>query len=321
MNKHTTRRMLAAAAVIPVILALGCTSNPSTAPASASASASQTSYPLVIHSANGSVHIAHRPTAIVSLSPTATEMLYAIGAGAQVKAVDKDSNYPAGVPTTSLDGNNPNVEAIVNDKPDLVVVSDDPAGFQSQLSALGIPVLEDPAATTLAQSYQQYLQLGQATGHVAAAHTEVAHVKAQIASLVAATPKPKTSQTYYYELDQTYFTATSSTFIGNVFSLLGLKNIADSAADAASSGGYPQLNAEFILKANPTYVFLADTLCCGQSAATVAARPGWSTLSAVANHRIVLLNDDIASRWGPRVVTLLKAVATTVDAQRAGPGA
>ncbi|HEY1989928.1 MAG TPA: ABC transporter substrate-binding protein [Acidimicrobiales bacterium] len=314
MNKHTTRRLLAAAVVIPVVLALGCTSSPTAAPA-----ATNTSYPMVIHAANGKVTITHRPTAIVSLTPTGTEMLYAIGAGSQVKAVDKNSDYPAGAPMTSLDGNSPNVEAIVNYKPDLVVVSEDSAGFQQQLSALGIPVLEDPAANTLAQSYQQYVQLGQATGHVAAAQTEVAHVKAQIAQVVAATPKPTGSESYYYELDQTYFTATSSTFIGNVFSLLGLKNIADASADAASSGGYPQLNAEYILKANPTYIFLADTICCAQNAATVGARPGWSTLSAVTNHRIVLLNDDIASRWGPRVVTLLKDVATTVEAQRRAP--
>ncbi|HEV3266044.1 MAG TPA: ABC transporter substrate-binding protein [Acidimicrobiales bacterium] len=317
MNKHTTRRLLAAAVVIPVVLALGCTSSPTAAPAAAT----NTAYPVVIHAANGTVTIAHRPTAIVSLTPTGTEMLYAIGAGAQIKAVDKNSDYPAGAPITSLDGNSPNVEAIVNYKPDLVVVSDDPAGFQSQLSALGIPVLEDPAANTLAQSYQQYLQLGQATGHSAGAQTEVAHVKAQIAQVVAATPKPTTSESYYYELDQTYFSATSSTFIGNMFRLLGLKNIADASADAASSGGYPQLNAEYILKANPTYIFLADTICCAQNATSVAARPGWSTLSAVANHRIVPLNDDIASRWGPRVVTLLQDVANTVKAQRRAPAA
>ncbi|MGH9097814.1 MAG: ABC transporter substrate-binding protein [Acidimicrobiales bacterium] len=315
MNTHTTRRLLAVAVVIPVLLALGCTSSPTAAPAAAT----DTSYPVVIHAANGKVTITHRPTAIVSLTATGTEMLYAIGAGSQVKAVDKDSDYPAGAPMTSLDGNSPNVEAIVNYTPDLVVVSEDPAGFQQQLNALGIPVLEDPAASTLAQSYQQYVQLGQATGHPAGAQTEVAHVKAQIAQVVAATPKLTSPESYYYELDQTYFTATSSTFIGNVFSLLGLKNIADTSADATSSGGYPQLNAEYILKANPTYIFLADTICCAQNAATLAARPGWSTLSAVTNHRIVLLNDDIASRWGPRVVTLLKDVATTVEAQRRAP--
>ena len=106
--------------------------------------------------------------------------------------------------------------------------------------------------------------------------------------------------TYYYELDQTYYSATSSTFIGQVLGLLGLRNVADAAKGAAASGGYPQLSGEFILRSNPNYILLADTICCGQSATTVAQRPGWSGLAAVKSGRVLGLNDDIASRWGPR---------------------
>jgi iron complex transport system substrate-binding protein len=72
------------------------------------------------------------------------------------------------------------------------------------------------------------------------------------------------------------------------------------------------LSAEFVLKANPGYVFLADTRCCKQSAATVAKRPGWSTLSAVQNGRVIPLDDNIASRWGPRIVDLLRTVAQVI---------
>jgi iron complex transport system substrate-binding protein len=88
-----------------------------------------------------------------------------------------------------------------------------------------------------------------------------------------------------------------------------MHSIADAAKGAASSGGYPQLSGEFVLKANPQYIVLADILCCAQSPATVAARPGWSNLAAVKGGRVVALNDDIASRWGPRVVVLLSQVA------------
>ena len=63
------------------------------------------------------------------------------------------------------------------------------------------------------------------------------------------------------------------------------------------------------MQANPTYIFLADHGCCQATPASVAARPGWSALSAVSNHRIVTLSDDIASRWGPRIVILLQEVA------------
>src|SRR6202011_1736919 len=121
------------------------------------------------------------------------------------------------------------------------------------------------------------------------------HIKSQIAQIVHDAPVLKTHPTYYYELDQTYFSVTSSTFIGKVLGLLGLRNIADAAASAASSGGYPQLSSEFVVQSNPDWVFLADTLCCGQSARTVGARPGWSTVKAVEKGQVVGLSDDIAS--------------------------
>jgi iron complex transport system substrate-binding protein len=286
----------------PVLAATALTAGPADASTS-------TPYPLTVHAANGNVRIASRPTAIVSLSPTATEMLYAIGAGAQVKAVDEFSDYPANAPRTKLDGNSPNVEAIATYKPDLVVVSDEAPGLDRQLNALGITVLSDPAATGLAQEYAQFDELGKATGHLPQAQAEVTKIKGQIAQIVRSVHKPAHPESYYYELDQTYYSETSSTFIGQVLSLLGLHSIADAAKGAAASGGYPQLSGEFILKSNPDYVLLADTICCGQSPATVAARPGWSNLSAVKNGRVLKLNDDIASRWGPRVVVLLSEVA------------
>ncbi len=313
MSKQSKRRLCGILAVIPLVLALGCSSS-STA---SSPSPPGVPYPLTIQAANGLVHIAARPTAIVSLSPTATEMLYAIGAGGQVKAVDGYSDYPEGTPMTSLNGNDPNVEAIASYKPDLVVVSQDSPGLEKGLHALGIPVMSDPAATDLAQEYQQFAELGQATAHSSQAATEVASIKSSIARIVADTPKPR-GGAYYYELDQTYYSVTSSTFIGQVLGLLGLKSIADSARGAAASGGYPQLSGEFILQAKPDYIFLADTICCSQSAATVSARPGWSTMSAVKDGRILGLNDDIASRWGPRIVDLLSQISNEIKQHPVG---
>ncbi len=126
--------------------------------------------------------------------------------------------------------------------------------------------------------------------------------------------------TYYYELDQTYYSLTSKTFVGQLLALLGLKSIADAAHGAAAAGGYPQLSSEFIVKANPDYVILADTLCCHQSAATVAHRPGWAGMRAVRDGHVIALNDDIASRWGPRIVTLLRDVAAGIAAKGQGAG-
>ena len=292
-----------------LVAACGGTTAPAPSPPPAAGS-----FPVSIAAANGTIHIARRPDAIVSLSPTATEMLYAIGAGHQVKAVDMDSDYPPGVPRTSLDGYQPNAEAIAAYKPDLVVVAGDTSDLTWHLGALGIPVLSEPAATTLQQAYNQIEQLGQATGHVAPAASVVATMKRQIATIVRTVPKAQAPRTYYYELDPTFYSVTSSTFIGQVLSLLGLTDVADAAPGASGSGGYPQLSAEYIVKANPDFIFLADTLCCAQNATTVSARPGWATIQAVVAHHVVGLNDDIASRWGPRIVDLMRTVADAVNA-------
>jgi iron complex transport system substrate-binding protein len=283
------------------------------------AGAATSSFPTTVHAANGKVRITSRPTAIVSLSPTVTEMLYAIGAGSQVKAVDSYSDYPKGAPVTQLNGTTPDVEAIAQYKPDLVIMSDEAPSVDRQVEALGIPVLSDPSAANLNQEYAQFDELGQATGHMAQAKAEVSKIKGQIAHIVASVHQRSHPLTYYYELDQTYYTATSQTFIGQLFALLGLHSIADSAKGAAAAGGYPQLNGEFILKSNPDYVFLADTLCCAQTPATVAARPGWSNMTAVKDGRVLGLNDDIASRWGPRVVVLLSQVAAELKAHPVSP--
>src|SRR5215471_3903983 len=273
-------------------------------------------FPVAVTAANGTVHVRKRPDAIVSLSPTATEMLYAIGAGSQVKAVDADSNYPPQAPVTKLSGFTPNVEAIAAERPDLVVVSNDAAMLTKRLAAFGIPVLDLPAPANIVGVYAEFNQLGEATGNASQARSEVSKLRGQISTIVAAVPHRAKPLTYYYELDVTYYSVTSDTFIGRVLGLLGMKSIADSANGASSSGGYPQLSAEFILKSNPDYVILADTVCCHQNASTVGKRPGWTSLGAVRAHHVILLNDDIASRWGPRLVDLLRTVLAGIKAGR-----
>jgi iron complex transport system substrate-binding protein len=307
LMSRTPRRLVLAVACTFGLVAFG-----TGLPSSAATSPPSTTYPVRIAAANGNITVSARPTAIVSLSPTATEMLYAIGAGGQVKAVDSYSDYPKNAPRTQLDALNPNVEAIVAYQPDLVIVSGDTTGLTFELAKFGIPVLSDPPATNLNQEYQQFAELGSATDHVAQAKAEVTKIKGQIARIVSGAPPQSKPITYYFELDQTYYSETSSTFIGQVLGLLGMKSIADAAKGAAASGGYPQLSAEFIIKSNPDYIFLADTICCGQNAKKVSQRPGWSTLGAVRDGHVVGLNDDIASRWGPRIVDLLRRVANSL---------
>jgi iron complex transport system substrate-binding protein len=251
----------------------------------------------------------HRyPHRIISLSPTATEDLFAIGAGKQVVAVDNQSDYPKRAPRTSLSGYTPNVEAIASYHPDLVVISYKPSNFVSQLRQLGIKVVDEPAAKDLKQAYREILQLGSVTGHTRGADAVVKSMRTRITAIVSSLPKSRRHLRVYHELDPTYYSATSDTFIGSIYKLFGFRDIAD-AAGAAAGTQYPQLSAEYIIQQNPQLVVLADTRCCQQTAATVAARPGWSTIAAVQHHRVVGVGDDIASRWGPRIVEFAAAVA------------
>jgi iron complex transport system substrate-binding protein len=279
---------------------------------SATASTGPATFPVRVTGTNGDVTIAARPQRIVSLSPTATEDLFAIGAGDQVIAVDDRSNYPAEAPTTDLSGFEPNVEAIAGYEPDLVVFATEPGDLGSSLEGLGITALQLDAAPDLDVAYDQIDQLGAATGHANEAAALVEQMRSDIQGLVdAADPARGTS--FYYELDDTFYSVTSKTFIGKLFEMLGLQNIADEAG--RGSGGYPQLSAEYIIETDPDLIFLADTKCCGQSADTVAERPGWAGLSAVTGGGVVPLDDDVAQRWGPRVVDLLKQVSDAAAAE------
>jgi len=248
------------------------------------------------------------PHRIISLSPTVTEDLFAIGAGKQVVAVDQESNYPRRAPRTSLSGYTPNVEAIAAYHPDLVLISYNPGNFAAQLRQLGIRVVDEPAASDLQQAYREILQLGRLTGHPRGAKSVVHWMRTRLAAIVRSVPGSRRHLRVYHELDPTYYSATSHTFIGSIYSLFGFRDIADAAGKAAGTD-YPQLSAEYIIQQDPQIIVLADTKCCAQTPATVAARPGWSTIAAVRHHRVVGVDDDVASRWGPRIVQFAQAVA------------
>jgi len=249
------------------------------------------------------------PHRIISLSPTATEMLYAIGAGKQVIAVDDQSDYPKKAPRTKLSGFTPNVEAIAKYKPDLVVIANDVKGLRASLGKLHIKVVLQPAPSGLAGAYDQMRALALLTGHVGPANHAIANMDDKIRLAVSSVPRLRLR--YYHELDPTLYSAKSSTFIGRVYALFGLQNIADKAPGSA----YPKLSSEYVVAANPDLIFLADSKCCKQTAATVAARPGWSNIAAVKNGKVIAVDDSIASRWGPRVVQYVQAVAKALKSQ------
>lgn len=271
----------------------------------------QAEFPVIVTAANGEVAIPRRPARIVSLSPTATETLYAIGAASQVVAVDAESSFPSSAPRTELSGFDPNIEALATYRPDLVVYSIEPGDLAKSLEAIGVPGLLQPAAANLDDAYSQIVELGTATGRQPAAERLAARMKSRIDLTVESLPRFPRPPTYYHELDEKYFTATSGTFVGELYRLLGLDNIADPADQLGN--GYPQLSGEFIIQADPDLIFLADARCCGQSAKTLAARPGWEQIDAVQNGGVIELDDDIASRWGPRIVDFVESVAKALQ--------
>jgi iron complex transport system substrate-binding protein len=268
------------------------------------------SFPVTIVTASGQVTIKKKPHRIVSLSPTTTETLFAIDAGSQVIAVDDQSDYPKNAPRTTLSGFTPNVEAIAAYRPDLVISSYDPKGLSDALRKLGIPVIVHGAAATFKGAYQQMRQLGLVTGHQAEATRLVGRMKTKIGAIVRGARAHAANLSVYHELTPDFFSASSKTFVGKVYAALGIRNIAD-AADSAGIG-YPQLSGEYIVSENPDLIVLADSVCCGQRAATVAARPGWDRIKAVRTGSIVRIDDSIASRWGPRLVNFFRAMSAAL---------
>ena len=319
-----TRKMLIAVVAVLAVLGAACgddddsvaSSGDAATPTTAAEEGDERSFPVTVTLDGTDTTIEAEPTAIVSLSPSATEMLFAIGAGDQVTAVDDNSNFPPEAPTTELSAFEPNLEAIVAESPDLVVLSDDPGNIVQGLDDAGIPAILLPAAATIEDTYSQIEVLGAATGHVGDAAELVSEMQSEIEELTADLPERDEPLTYYHELDDTLYSVTSDTFIGEIYSLAGLENVADAADAAGESGGYPQLSPEFLVDADPDLVFLADTKCCGVTAETFGQRPGFGELSAVRQGNVVPLDDDIASRWGPRVVDFVAAVIeATVDVE------
>lgn len=295
---------------LPVALALatsltiaGCGDGNTSPSGDASPTVSSADFPVTIDAVNGEVVLEKQPERIVSLSPSATEILFAIGAGDQVVAADDYSTYPAEAPTTELSAYDPNVEAIAGYAPDLVVIANDTNGIVGALAKLDIPTIVNPAPATIDEGYDGVAALGLATGHVDETATVVADMRAAVDDALDAAPQE--GLRVYHELDETFYAASSNSFIGSVYDALGATNIADPADKPKS--GYPQMTEEAIIAADPELIVITDQV--SYTADDVASRPGWEDVSAVKNGNIVTVDADISSRWGPRLPQLVESIA------------
>jgi iron complex transport system substrate-binding protein len=310
------RQLSAMVALVMLAVACGRDRSPiETAPAEPrpgeSAAPDAAAFPVEV----AGVTVDSEPMRIVSLSTVSTEVLFAVGAGDQVVAVDSQSTFPPEAPVTDLSSFEPNIEAIAAFEPDLVFTSFDPGDLVAGLETLGIPTILHAGVSSLDEAWLQIEQVGAATGNQAGATDLVAGMQAELTALAAEAPDSTRGLTYFHELDNTFYTATSSTFIGEIYGLAGLSSIADPAD--ADGFGYPQLSEEFVLDADPDFIFLADTLY-GESAETVAERPGWDRLTAVSSGNVVELDSDTASRWGPRIVDFFADIVAGLTETAAG---
>ncbi|MXW60766.1 MAG: ABC transporter substrate-binding protein [Acidimicrobiaceae bacterium] len=247
------------------------------------------------------------PQRIVSLSPSATEILFAIGAGPQVVAVDSYSYYPPEAPVTDLSGWDPNVEAVTAYEPDLVVISTDSNDLLAGLSAVGVPVLVSPAPSDIEGGYGSIAELGEATGHLDGARVLIEDLRSEIETALA--NAPEVSVRVYHELGESYFSASSASFIGAVYAAMGATNIADGADPDGI--GFPQLTEEYIIESDPELIVITDQVAYTRE--DVLARPGWGEVTAIENNNVVVVNADIASRWGPRLPQFIAAVVDALS--------
>lgn len=279
--------------------------------ATSEATASDGEFPVTIESEAGSFTLDEAPENIVSLSPSSTEILFAIGAGDQVVATDAYSTYPEEAPTTELSGFDPNVEAITGYDPDLVVISNDANDLVASLTELDIPVLINSAPADIEAGYAGMAELGIATGHVDETASAVSDLRAQVDEALAKAPEPADEPIrVYHELDDTYFTASQYGFVGSIYADMGAVNIGDEAD--TDQTGFPQMTEEAVIAADPQVIVITDQV--EYTAEDVANRPGWEDVAAVREGNIVTVNADIASRWGPRLPEFVGTAAEALSA-------
>jgi len=292
-----------------VLAACGEEEEPAAGPEPTAAAAG---FPITVTRSDGrELTISQAPQRIASLSPGATEILYAVGAGPQIVATDLQSDYPAEAEnTTRLDAYQPNLEAIAAVEADLIVIGTNQDDIVQALDGLGETVLFRDMPETIDGVMEQVRLLASATGHAEEGERLAEEMEGRIDAVTGKLTDVEEGPSIYHELDNTFFTVAPDSFVGDFYNLLKAHNIAEGAATA-----YPQFSQEEILDRDPEVIILADA-DAGESPQTVKARPGWDAISAVKSNRIHVIDPDIVSRPSPRVVDGLEQLARVLYPER-----
>lgn len=247
---------------------------------------------------------------VISLAPSNTEILFAIGAGSQVVGRDQLSDYPAEAANATDIGSSfeaLNTELIVSLKPDLVLAAEINTPEQvKQLEDLGLTVYYLKNPLTLEEMYGNLEIVAQMTGHETETATLIESLKARVAAVDEKIATISSRPNVFYELDATDpakpYTAGKGTFITQLIERAGGQNI------AADIDGYPQLSLEQVVAADPAFIILGDA-AYGVTPESITSRPGWENLSAVKNNQVFPFDDNLVSRPGPRLVDALEELA------------
>jgi iron complex transport system substrate-binding protein len=260
------------------------------------------------------VTLAAPAASIVSLAPSNTEILYAVGAGEHVIARDDFSNYPeevADLPSVGGSNSNYSLEQLVSLKPDLVLAAEiNTADQVKAMEDLGLTVFYLKNPDDLDGMYANLLTVAELTGTTAETETLISSLKERVQAVETALANVDTQPSVFYELDATDaaapWTSGPDTFIDTLIGMAGGVNAA-----AGLNSGWAQMSQESLLVANPDIILLADA-AYGVSAEQVAARPGWDVITAVKDSAIYPFNDDLVSRPGPRQVDALEELAKLI---------
>jgi len=259
---------------------------------------------------NRTVTLASPVQRVVSLAPSNTEILFGIGAGAQVVGRDESSDYPAEALSLPTSGGYSgfNLEAIVALHPDLVLVGGiNTPEMVASLEKLGLTVYFLPNPATLEEMYTNLETVGTLTGHTAEATALEDSLKVRVATVDEKILPISYRPTVYYELDATDPTKPYTTGPGSFVDLL-IARAGGLNIGAQLKGEWAQISLEQLVVANPAIIILGDA-AYGETPEKVAQRPGWGTLTAIQTGQVFPFDDNLVSRPGPRLVDGLEALA------------
>ena len=265
----------------------------------------------VVDASQVSLVLAAPPQRIVSLSPGATEALFAVGAGPRVVAVDLFSDTPeAARSLTKVDYSRPNPEQVIALRPDLVLMSGRQRDQVQRFRELGLPVVYLGEPATLDAVLDNIALIAKATGDDEAAATLLRGLTQRLGAVRAKVADVTTGPRVFFELSPALHTAGPNSFIGSMLSTLKAQNIATTATQ------FPQLSAEALIAADPQVVLLADVASAKVDPASIGQRPGWAGVSAVRNGRVHEVDADATNRPGPRIVDAVEAIARALYPER-----